>query len=957
MLEDEILTKLQDNGDPSVRVAALEELKRLISQGQVFSDVHRLFRRLELCLKDSSNTVVYSCTNVLCNWGYGSPDMDGQALKLFPSLLANLAHRKVEIRKISESCLKVMLTQCGNSTRLVDEIIRSGLQSENWKVRKESCELIQMEPTTFIRIGNPSLLPALASRLRDVSGAVITNAAFTIAVIRDQMEPIVFKAAVDSFDSVQKKLYETVEPNLNGLLDKKHNGMLLVESTKDKASNARRSSNDFVHGIIPKDVANGLNDSEDWKKRAAATEALQELIANLEDVQVVLPHIIPLTQLLVSLSNDANIKIILISLNIMEDFISLLGSNATSIFHLIDPVIIQRIADERSVIRHAALKVVLMEIKINGPAHLFELCTSNLKTGKESLQEACINIVTLALFTSNAYAFDFQAIINSLVPFMNVNSELETGAVFEASMDCLVALAVLRKDKSKIKKELEKLKVNSFVLKTFASRLEKEETWPKLLPSGLVEHQYKKTLRPGSVPLSGISDRSINQSAPNSLDRKLGGTEKTVETVYIDRRVSDVSLLRPETASPSPTGTIKSKIPQLRRQASILRDNTKSSTNSISDNTAQPVGSAAPSPILKRSQSVSRPANTNAERKNSETNEVLSDSATDKSSAESTLVRPVIKKSSTLRSFDSNSPKEASRPSSRLKTMTLGRKTTKPDLNSESIRARGMKGDDLFKALEDLKKSKEWEDKVEALNTLRFILEEYPEKSNEILKDKLNDVCVAVEAEVHNLRTQVSRAAIGALEQLFSTAGKLFCAGGPSLDLTVHALLKKTGESVGKESFMAEDLEKAFQSLCLNQGRISPIRVVLSFASLAEHKNAAVRAKVAQNISDIMSQTTASSLQKLMQNTKDSQRLLSALSKLSSDGLPETRSFTKTTLTHLDSNVTNFLAACSKIVSSKEHENIKKALAPQLVRNGSIRARGSTSTLFQPKSRNAQNLV
>jgi hypothetical protein len=199
-----------------------------------------------------------------------------------------------------------------------------------------------------------------------------------------------------------------------------------------------------------------------------------------------------------------------------------------------------------------------------------------------------------------------------------------------------------------------------------------------------------------------------------------------------------------------------------------------------------------------------------------------------------------------------------------------------------------------------------------------------------LLTSNLRDLSVAFVAESQNLRTQVCRSAVAAIGQLYRVVGKAICTGGPDLDSTVSALLRKYGEgSSGRENFMTEEIDQALDTVCRIQGGWSPTRVMNALISTgADHKNALVRAKVSACLSMIICNPDNSEViaSRLLSNPKDFEKPMLALTKFLGEGLQETRASAKVALLEMDAKTGDLIAVVERILPSKEVNTIREMI-------------------------------
>ncbi|NXX92518.1 TGRM2 protein, partial [Centropus bengalensis] len=133
----------------------------------------------------------------------------------------------------------------------------------------------------------------------------------------------------------------------------------------------------------------------------------------------------------------------------------------------------------------------------------------------------------------------------------------------------------------------------------------------------------------------------------------------------------------------------------------------------------------------------------------------------------------------------------------------------------------------------------------------------------EVLLSRLHDVALAVTKEVNNLRSKVSRFAMGTLGHLFRTMKKNM---DPEVDEAARVLLQKTADS-------SEFIWKAANaSLGVMVASVTPARAMTALlASGIQHRNVMVRKCAAEHLLTTVELIGA---EKLLSGRRDSTELL-----------------------------------------------------------------------------------
>jgi hypothetical protein len=233
-------------------------------------------------------------------------------------------------------------------------------------------------------------------------------------------------------------------------------------------------------------------------------------------------------------------------------------------------------------------------------------------------------------------------------------------------------------------------------------------------------------------------------------------------------------------------------------------------------------------------------------------------------------------------------------------------------------------------SVQTLREKGEWEDKQKALNILTRLLQDSKEKklAAELFIKDIRNMCVLVANEISNLRTQVSRAAVELLNEMFASLGKAFLTGPTDIDILITSLVKKVGESGGRDTFMQELVGQTLDSMCINQGLCNPARIFSSFYSHSDHKNSFVKAKIAYCIAKILSnpKVDIGCLMKLSRNQSDFGKLLSLLCKYLGDGLKETRNEAKKAIIGLYEKIIDFNILLDKTINGSNSNLIRQVI-------------------------------
>ncbi|GAB0187505.1 TOG array regulator of axonemal microtubules protein 2 [Grus japonensis] len=203
--------------------------------------------------------------------------------------------------------------------------------------------------------------------------------------------------------------------------------------------------------------------------------------------------------------------------------------------------------------------------------------------------------------------------------------------------------------------------------------------------------------------------------------------------------------------------------------------------------------------------------------------------------------------------------------------------------------------------------SDNWEQKAKGLFSVRRLAICH----SEVLLSRLHDVSLAVTKEVNNLRTKVSRFAIGTLGELFRTMKKHM---DHEVDMIAQVLLQKMGDT-------SEFIQKgASRALAIMVGSVTPARAMTALmASGIQHRNALVRKCAAEHLLTVIERIGA---EKLLAGTRASTEVLvHTLVKLAQDCHQDTRCYGRKMLNTLMSHQ-KFVKYLKQTFPSRDLEDV-----------------------------------
>ncbi|XJO78192.1 hypothetical protein BDV3_002672 [Batrachochytrium dendrobatidis] len=183
---------------------------------------------------------------------------------------------------------------------------------------------------------------------------------------------------------------------------------------------------------------------------------------------------------------------------------------------------------------------------------------------------------------------------------------------------------------------------------------------------------------------------------------------------------------------------------------------------------------------------------------------------------------------------------------------------------------------DLKHLISKLQPSQDWCDIVDAMNLLQTAFSDHPA----VFTANNRDILLVLLANLQNLRTTVSKLAIQCILKIYQLASKTL---EPHLDGTISSLLRKIGEG---NQFIIEEIDHALLAFC---EIIPPARLAVALVANASHKNSLIRLRVSRLVHQVLKKMSTSQLCHVLQNIRDTDKLLPALAQLMKDGLVDTR--------------------------------------------------------------------
>eukprot|EP00842_Homolaphlyctis_polyrhiza_P006947 jgi/Hompol1/841/HPOL_005439-RA len=213
---------------------------------------------------------------------------------------------------------------------------------------------------------------AVVARLRDVSGDVVKEA---IAVL-SHLSQVIGSDALMGFVSKLPRLQRHV-----------------FRIYKDRVLSSALASH--------QDQDQDPNQDQDWKLRASAIETLYKSIHNPTlNAADLIPHLNDLIVFLAPLINDANLKIVLTTLHIIANIITIVQQSIAQVATPLFKLLASRYASPKTLIRHTSIKLViklLQTVPQDDQQTVIDLLWQTMRDSNPRIREEALNTLIIVL--------------------------------------------------------------------------------------------------------------------------------------------------------------------------------------------------------------------------------------------------------------------------------------------------------------------------------------------------------------------------------------------------------------------------------------------------------------------------------------------------------------------------------------------------------------------------------
>ncbi|CAL1537313.1 unnamed protein product, partial [Lymnaea stagnalis] len=542
MEEDDVAGQLKDDSFKK-RVEVLEQLIITVKRngGRLpYADGESIFRSLALALSDSNWEIRTKCIQLLLeiipNLG---DDIDSYMSLVLNKMLASIGDSKVTVRRMVIQALHAYMKYTHNLPAIFEALVNTGLENENLSVRREMVNSLPVILTQeFITHDMSKIINSLAKKLLDTSteGNLRDSSLLTL----NKIESMVGERSFSDYFSKLTVPLQKYYLQLSGKRDdgyynetdndyyQRGNNNMHQGITNDSRRGYIEDTLEF--GLIPSHILSRINDQKDFRTRAQAVEELKSIIISKsnEISTSLLPHMNLFISFLSNLLDDANFKIINVTLEIILNLVEKLDKTAKNFLKQLTSALLKRMGDNKIVIRQLVMSIIIKLMRATSPQAVIDVIEDNLQHRNSRVRQETINFIIAALLTFPSYEFDLPAICQAVGPTLTDVKR----AVRQAALECFATLAqgmgsgqlqplVSAVDQVELSTDGEGL------MAAVQARLARKQL-PKLTSDGLVEYA---TQTPSSAT---VRSSSAQQSADTEWIMAVASTARSARSDSIE---------------------------------------------------------------------------------------------------------------------------------------------------------------------------------------------------------------------------------------------------------------------------------------------------------------------------------------------------------------------------------------------------------------------------------------
>ncbi|XP_064599948.1 TOG array regulator of axonemal microtubules protein 1-like isoform X2 [Liolophura sinensis] len=453
MEEDVVLDQLSDQSFKK-RAEILEHL--IISArrngGRLpYSDVYSIYQGLELALSDSNWDVRLKCVQLIHETIPHLEDLDACMSLVLSRLIPILGDSRITLRRAVIQTLHVYMKNTHNVQALLRAIVKSGLESDDSRVRKEAIVALPMLFTPeFANENFYDVTLSLAKKLLDNSSEdnMRETALFTMEKIRNFVGESDFNSYIQKLSPPLRQYYlqlsDRVEENGYNVRSKPSITDSTILPSRSHApftarghftNNNREDLYEF--GIVPSQVMCQIYDQENFKARALAVEELKNILNDLYRLDLLKPHMLSFISFVSSLLDDANFKITTVTLEMLNILACKLGQDVRHYLQPLVSALTKRMSDNKIVVRQVVMKVSMQLMQSYAPKPVLAVICDNLNHRNSKVRQETLNIIIASLLKFPSYDFDLPRLCQIVGPSL-LDPKRQ---VRQAALECYAVLA------------------------------------------------------------------------------------------------------------------------------------------------------------------------------------------------------------------------------------------------------------------------------------------------------------------------------------------------------------------------------------------------------------------------------------------------------------------------------------------------------------------------------------
>eukprot|EP00118_Oscarella_pearsei_P003802 m.15805 g.15805 ORF g.15805 m.15805 type:complete len:1854 (+) comp26567_c0_seq2:408-5969(+) len=508
-----------------IRVQAIEELRTSLRRNGpkvVLDRVDSFVRILSQTLTDKTWSVrhqaVQLVNEVLPHLGN---DLDAVMRPIVPDLVANALDNKMALRKAANQALQAYAIKQSTSSDSGTAracIVRAFFRATSPCVIQTVANLLPTRAEA-LKENVFSLVEVLTSE--EAVGGNGEAAAACLDRLREATGDEKFGSFLARLSDAHRRCYQDLNRGFarsTVAAETIANGSPLVDARRSRHVSdppvAEKTETSF--GFISADTMTRLRDAKNWRVRVQAISELAATIEEMTDVRTLMPHLSSFIDFLGVLLDDANFKVTLTTLDIVE---RLVGKVSLGLKPSLDKLVtgLSKKLGDNKIIRQANMKVFTRLMQAMTPKPILDALAPALKHRNSKVREEALNIIIAALLTYPSYEFDLPAVVESTALSLIDNKQrvrqagLELFSVLASTLGSgnltpLVA-AVARAERTFDTREEGQ---EAGVMAAVQARLARRQL-PRISADGLVEHS-------NPVPISSATSVASHRPSVSGPD-------------------------------------------------------------------------------------------------------------------------------------------------------------------------------------------------------------------------------------------------------------------------------------------------------------------------------------------------------------------------------------------------------------------------------------------------------